>query len=329
MLVDLALERWQNRNIRADNTSAIVMLLNPLVDYNNLVLNSCENQTAEKLTRNTWLSPSKSCLLPIHQNLQFSVVEKRQRSATPLCGKGLTKKLMSKEDRASVRWPKQKRKVIPGFRIHWANAGSGDGRRKVKVIPRRYSAPTISARNTSCSPLVVLSSGMSMTPEKFSMRTISKARMESLSKSTGQINLCKFHQRIDSSLSDSRSPKRAISVSSNEKFSYSKEKSTAVDGIGSASLPINEPCVAKDPTLVDYSVLGDFATPSPSVLNHPPELKSSESAALRLKRKSVEVVDIPTKQPCHIASYSDVSQTYRTRYHTRLRIGRDCVTLAN
>lgn len=319
-MVDLALERWQKRNIRADNTSAIVLLLNPPADCDNPKLKSCENQAIEKLTC-SWISPSKPCLLPIHQNLQSSVGEKRQRPVTPLCGKVIVRKPISKEDRTSVKWPKQRRKSVPGFRIRWANIGSADGRRKLKVIARRHSVPTINVRNMSCSPLVLLT-----TPDKLSLRTMSRARMELLSKSTGQTNLCKLHRRLDISLSGSDSPKRATSVTSREKLTYSTEKATAVEGSDGASLPVNEPRVTADPTSLDYSVIDDFTTPS-VFLNHPPDLNSSElSPALQLKRKRVEVVDLPTKQPCRVASCSDVLQTYRTRYHTRLRISQGCVT---
>lgn len=338
VVVDLALERWKNRQIRADNTSAIVAFLNRVGDCNNRSLAKCDHSVNEKLS-SSWISPSKSSFLSLvpHKNRQSSIVEGKIPK-TNCKVRSVSQVHVSKEDRFGSKWRKIKRKSLPGFRIHLRSIGSGDNRITKVVRRRRHTLPSAKANDSlelsgligsnilSC---MSRSSGANLEHKNRTESPLNtKEDLRSTFESEGKLK----GRRLNSVCLD---PPNAILCS--ERLKHSDESPNFDSGSSSRkeilSSSVCEPLAFNDETVTDSSanldsisnlLISSKSNTSPEscsagIPSSSPTLKRVASAYCKCMRGSEIEASLPVKRPCLDSSHVS-RHSYRTRFHTRLRI---------
>lgn len=332
VLVDLALERWQSRQIRADNTSAVIAFLNPADDVNNLALSTCKDSVVKRLE---WNPSSVSPFFPLCQNFRSTLVDGTVSSRACRIGK-VSKNYFSKEDRVGSKWRKMKRKSLPGSHFRLPSIESLD-KRRAKVVRWRhtlYSAEIKGLLETSCAvsdselPCVSVSNGTTSERESLAdspSKTEEDLLLSESSKKPHNSNLglvrfrasfdasCLKHEEHSESLNTASSCVKEVSSPPHELF-VSAEVSKKIAADSCAGLDI----------VTHLLNLNSKLNTSPELANS--ELSSSSSLSLNRvasvyckRRRGSESEAFPRK--CVSLELSPTScRSYPTRFHARMRI---------
>lgn len=333
VLVDLALERWQSRQIRADNTSAVIAFLNPADDINNLARSTCKDSVVKRLE---WNPSSISPLFPLRQNFRSTLVDGTVSRSASRIGK-VSKKYFSKEDRVgSKKWRKMKRKCLPGSHFRLPSIESLD-KRRTKVVRWRHTLPSAEIKGlleTSCAvsdsemPCASLCNGTTSKRESLADSPSKTEEGLLLSRSSekpnnSNLSLVRFRASFDAACLKHEEHSESLNTVS----SYVKEVSS----------PPHEPLVSAEvgKKIATDSCAGlDIVTHLlnlNSKLNTSPDLANSEvpsSSSLSLnrvasvyckRRRGSESEAFPRK--CLSLELSPTScRSYPTRFHARMRI---------